>query len=80
MNSYQEKLTSAVKLRESGKHEEARGLLLELHNEFPNDPQVNFGILLLFAWIHDLLGLGSPSIHFSTPGRYSPKLKNLTFF
>ena len=60
MKSLQEKLASAVKLRETEKHEEARQLLLELHNEFPNDPQVNYQC----AWIHDLLGQEREAIPF----------------
>ena len=60
MNSLQEKLASAEKLRETEKHEEARQLLLELHAEFPNDPQVNYQC----AWIHDLLGLEREAISF----------------
>ena len=60
MNSLQEKLASAVKLRETEKHEEARQLLLELHAEFPNNPQVNYQC----AWIHDLLGLEREAIPF----------------
>jgi tetratricopeptide (TPR) repeat protein len=60
MNSLQEKLTSAIKLRETEKHEGARQLLLELQSEFPNDPQVNYQC----AWIHDLLGLEREAIPF----------------
>jgi len=60
MNTLQEKLTSAVQLRESGKHEEARDLLHKLHSEFPDDAQVN----LQCAWIHDLLGLERDAIPF----------------
>jgi tetratricopeptide (TPR) repeat protein len=60
MNSLQEKLASAIMLRETEKHEEARQLLLELHSEFPNDPQVNYQC----AWIHDLLGLEREAIPF----------------
>src|ERR1044072_9312244 len=60
MNSLQEKLASAIKLRETEKHEEARQLLLELHSEFPNDPQVNYQC----AWVHDLLGLEHEAIPF----------------
>jgi hypothetical protein len=41
MGALQEKLASALQLRESGNHEEARQLLVELHAEFPDDPQVN---------------------------------------
>ena len=53
MTNLQEALSSAIQLRESQKHEEARDLLLALHAEFPNDPQVNYQC----AWLHDLLGL-----------------------
>ncbi len=60
MNSLQERLFSAIQLREAQKHEEARELLLELHAEFPNDPQVNYQC----AWIHDLLGLEHEAIPF----------------
>ena len=60
MNTLQQKLTAAVQLRETGKHDEARALLRELHSEFPNDAQVN----LQYAWIHDLLGLEREAIPF----------------
>ncbi|HXQ33575.1 MAG TPA: tetratricopeptide repeat protein [Anaerolineales bacterium] len=60
MNNLQEKLASAIQLREAQKHEEARELLLELHTEFPYDPQVNYQC----AWIHDLLGLEREAIPF----------------
>jgi len=60
MNSLQEKLASAIHLRESEKHEEARQVLLTLHSEFPEDPQVNYQC----AWIHDLLGLEREAIPF----------------
>ena len=55
-----QKLASAIQLREAKKHEEARQLLLELHADFPNDPQVNYQC----AWIHDLLGLEREAIPF----------------
>ena len=60
MSILQQKLDSAVQLRETGRHEEARTALLELHSEFPNDPQVNYQC----AWIHDLLGLEREAIPF----------------
>ena len=60
MSTLQERLASAINLRESDKHEEARHLLLELHAEFPEDPQVNYQC----AWIHDLLGLEREAIPF----------------
>jgi tetratricopeptide (TPR) repeat protein len=60
MNDLQEKLASAIHLRESENSEEARQLLLALHAEFPEDPQVNYQC----AWIHDLLGLEREAIPF----------------
>lgn len=60
LREHTEKLTSAIKLREAQKYEEARKLLHELHAEFPNDPQVNYQC----AWIHDLLGLEREAIPF----------------
>ena len=60
MSTLQEKLASAIKLRETEKHEEARKLLTELHSEFPEDAQVNYQC----AWIHDLLGLEREAIPF----------------
>ena len=60
MRTLQEKLASAIRLRESEKHGEARQLLLELHSEFPEDPQINYQC----AWIHDLLGLEREAIPF----------------
>ena len=64
MDTVRDKLASAIKLCESEKHEEACELLLELHTEFPKDPQVNYGSLLPCAWIHDLLGLEREAIPF----------------
>jgi tetratricopeptide (TPR) repeat protein len=55
MNILQEKLASSIQLRESYKHKEARQILLALHADFPDDPQVSYQC----GWIHDLLGLGS---------------------
>ena len=60
MNILREKLASAIQLRESEKYEEARQLLLALHAELPNDPQVNYQC----AWIHDVLGLEREAIPF----------------
>jgi tetratricopeptide (TPR) repeat protein len=60
MSIIKEKLASAIKLRELEEHEEARQLLLELHSEFPEDPEVNYQC----AWIHDLLGLEKQAIPF----------------
>jgi tetratricopeptide (TPR) repeat protein len=60
MSNLPDRLASAIHLRESQKHEEARQLLLALHAEFPDDPQVNYQC----AWIHDLLGLEKEAIPF----------------
>jgi tetratricopeptide (TPR) repeat protein len=60
MDTLNEKLASAIRLRESKNPEEARRLLLKLHTEFPDDPQVNYQC----AWIHDLLGLEREAIPF----------------
>ncbi|HET9906261.1 MAG TPA: tetratricopeptide repeat protein [Anaerolineales bacterium] len=60
MDTLRDKLSSAIHLRETGKHEEARELLLELHSEFPEDAQINFQC----AWVHDLLGLEREAIPF----------------
>jgi tetratricopeptide (TPR) repeat protein len=60
MSTLQQRLDSAVQLRETGRHEEARASLLELHTEAPDDPQINYQC----AWIHDLLGLEREAIPF----------------
>jgi tetratricopeptide (TPR) repeat protein len=60
MSTLEERLASAIKLRESDQHDEARQLLLQLHSEFPEDSQVNYQC----AWIHDLLGLEKEAIPF----------------
>ncbi len=60
MGNLQEKLTSAIMRRESNRHEEARRLLLELHSECPEDPQVNYQC----SWIHDQFGLERDAIPF----------------
>lgn len=46
-------LAEAIQLRESGKLEEARSLLLELLEQQPLNPSVWYQC----AWIHDVLGL-----------------------
>ena len=60
MNTLREKLASAINLRKSERHEEAREVLLTLYSEFPEDPDVNYQC----AWIHDLLGLEREAIPF----------------
>lgn len=48
-----ERFAKAVALREAGELEQARGLLVELRRERPEDAQV----ALQTAWVHDSLGL-----------------------
>jgi tetratricopeptide (TPR) repeat protein len=48
-----ERFAEAVALREAGELEQARGLLVELRRERPDDAQV----ALQTAWVHDSLGL-----------------------
>jgi tetratricopeptide (TPR) repeat protein len=43
----------AIRLREAGRVEEARDLLLDLVSQSPEDPMVNYQC----AWAHDKLGL-----------------------
>lgn len=55
-----DRLEQAVALREQNRDGEARTLLLELHDEAPDDAHVN----LQCAWIHDKLGLESEAVPF----------------
>jgi tetratricopeptide (TPR) repeat protein len=55
-----DELERAVYLRENGRAEEARELLLDLVAERPDDPQVNYQC----AWVHDLLGREHEAIPF----------------
>ena len=64
MSTLQDRPASAIQLRESENHEEAHQILLALHAEFPEDPQVNYGSKLPCAWIHNLLGLEKEAIPF----------------
>ena len=52
MAQVRDELERAVYLRENGRAEEARELLLKLVAEKPDDPQINHHC----AWVHDLLG------------------------
>lgn len=58
------KLASAINFRDLEKHEESPELLLELHAEFLDDPQVDYGSVLSCAWIHDLLDREREAIPF----------------
>jgi tetratricopeptide (TPR) repeat protein len=53
-------LSDAIALRESGRDQEAREILLVLHASFPDDPVVNYQC----AWVHDKLGLEVEAIPF----------------
>lgn len=53
MEERDERLARAVELRQAGKGEEAREILLALVNERPEDAEV----LYQTAWTHDTLGL-----------------------
>jgi tetratricopeptide (TPR) repeat protein len=55
-----ETLTTAIRLREAGKHEEARQMLLDLLKSHPDDPQANYQC----AWVHDTLGLEREAVPF----------------
>lgn len=58
------RLADAMSLRQAGRDEEARLLLLQLHEERPDDPLVN----LQCAWVHDKLGLESEAVPFYEQG------------
>ncbi|MFF2523379.1 tetratricopeptide repeat protein [Streptomyces liangshanensis] len=51
-------LSGAVRLREEGRHEEARAALLDLAARFPQDAEVAYQA----AWIHDVLGLEAEAV------------------
>jgi tetratricopeptide (TPR) repeat protein len=53
-------LATAIGLRETGRDEEARALLIDLADRFPEDAQVS----LQCAWIHDKLGLETEAVSF----------------
>lgn len=58
------RLADAASLRQAGRDEEARLLLLELHEERPDDPLVS----LQCARVHDKLGLESEAVPFYEQG------------
>ncbi|MEV8020081.1 tetratricopeptide repeat protein [Streptomyces sp. NPDC086554] len=51
-------LAEAVRLREDGRHEEARQRLLALCERFPLDAEVAYQT----AWVHDTLGLEAEAV------------------
>jgi tetratricopeptide (TPR) repeat protein len=60
MAQVRDELERAVYLRENGRAEEARELLLKLVAEKPGDPQINHHC----AWVHDLLGREHEAVPF----------------
>ncbi len=58
MSSKSDRLAHAVKLRESGKLDEARLALLALRAEFPDDAAV----AVQTAWVHDTMGLEEEAV------------------
>lgn len=56
--SASERLARAIELREGGELEKALPLLVELREEFPDDPQV----AIQTAWVHDSLGLEDEAV------------------
>jgi tetratricopeptide (TPR) repeat protein len=55
---YGGRLDRAVRLREDGRAEQARELLLSLRAEFPDDAMVAYQT----AWAHDVLGLEAEAV------------------
>lgn len=58
MSSADERLATAVRLREDGRLEEARQLLLELRSESPDDAR----IAVQTAWVHDSMGFEEEAV------------------
>lgn len=59
-NGLDDRLATAIAMREKGDTTEARDLLLELQQESPDDARVN----LQCAWVHDRLGLEREAVPF----------------
>jgi tetratricopeptide (TPR) repeat protein len=55
-----ERLAHAVELRRQDRANEARGILLDLAREFPNDWEVQYQT----AWVHDYLGMEDEAVPF----------------
>ena len=58
MSARDERLATAVRLREDGRLEEARQLLLELRSESPDDAR----IAVQTAWVHDSMGFEEEAV------------------
>src|SRR5262249_55613493 len=54
------KIAEAVRLRDAGRFDESRALLLALVADFPDDPEVNCQA----AWTHDTMGLEVEAVPF----------------
>jgi tetratricopeptide (TPR) repeat protein len=57
---FAERLAAAITAREEGRDDQARGMLLALQDEWPDDAMVN----LQCAWIHDKMGLEAEAVPF----------------
>lgn len=53
-----DELAQAVRLREEGKRDEARQLLIDLARRHPDDAEVAYQA----AWVHDVLGLEAEAV------------------
>ena len=58
MPEHDERLAAAVALRQAGRAEEARPLLMALAAEAPDDARVQYQA----GWVHDLLGLEAGAV------------------
>ena len=54
------RLAEAIQLREAGKLEQARAMLLDLAAAHPDDPTINYQC----AWCHDAMGLEREAVPF----------------
>lgn len=57
---HRDRMATAVTMREAGQLEDARVLLLQLHEESPDDAEVS----LQCAWVHDRLGYEREAVPF----------------
>ncbi|MGD2102651.1 MAG: tetratricopeptide repeat protein [Acidimicrobiia bacterium] len=60
ISGFDDRLAVAISLREEGRDDEAREMLLDLHAERPDHAEVN----LQCAWVHDKLGLEALAVPF----------------
>jgi predicted Zn-dependent protease len=57
---HEDRIATAIAMREAGQVDQARRLLLEMHAEDPDDAIVN----LQCAWVHDKMGLEAEAVPF----------------